>query len=137
MAAAALHRERRSSTELCSLVTATECLRKWPGAVREGAGGGEGKVLHQRVVGMEQLPRAVGMAPSCQSSSSIQTPLSHIAFGFWMLLCGARGRSQCSLWVPCNLLCSVLLWFYGSRYTFMLHLYYESLVVGFRVLTAT
>lgn len=83
------------------------------------------------------LPRAMGMAPSCQSSSSIQTPLSHIAFGFWMLLCGARGRSQCSLWVPCNLLCSVLLWFYGSRYTFMLHLYYESLVVGFRVLTAT
>jgi len=32
--------------------------------VRGGAGGGEGKVLHQRALGME-LHRAVGMALSC------------------------------------------------------------------------
>jgi len=32
-----------------------------------GAAGSEGKGLHQRVVGMEQLPRAVGTAPSSRS----------------------------------------------------------------------
>ena len=32
--------------------------------VRGGAAGGEEKGLHQRVVGMEKLPRAAGMAPS-------------------------------------------------------------------------
>jgi len=40
----------------------------------EGGQGGEGKALPQRVGGMEQLPRAEGMALSCQSSGSVGTP---------------------------------------------------------------
>jgi len=37
-------------------------LRGQHGAVRGGLGGGEGKALRQRVVGMERLPRAAGTA---------------------------------------------------------------------------
>lgn len=36
---------------------------------------------------MEQLPRAVGMAPSCWSSGSVETLLSDTGLGFWAMLC--------------------------------------------------
>ena len=51
------------------------------------AEGGQGKSLPQRVVGMEQLPRAVGTAP-CRCSGSAGTLLSYTGLGFWAVLCG-------------------------------------------------
>ena len=53
MAATDPHRERRGSAELCS-VTATGPEGTAWSCVRGGAAGGEGKGLHQRVVGMER-----------------------------------------------------------------------------------
>ena len=50
--------------------------------VRGGAAGGEGKGLHQRVVGMEQPAQGSGHSPECQSSGSIGISLSDIGFGF-------------------------------------------------------
>ena len=43
---------------------------------------GLGQVLHQRAVGMEQLPRAVSTAPSCRSSGSAGTPRTDTGCGF-------------------------------------------------------
>lgn len=36
------------------------------------------------------LPRAVGTAPHCQSSRSIQTVFSNTGFEFWVVIYGAR-----------------------------------------------
>ena len=62
MAATAPHRERRDSAELCSVtVTGPEGMA-WS-CVRGGAAGGEGKGLHQRVVGMERAAQGSGHSP--------------------------------------------------------------------------
>jgi len=60
MAAAVPHRERRGSTEFCSLVTATEPEEMAWSCVRGGAGGGW---LHQRVEDKEQAPQGSGHSP--------------------------------------------------------------------------
>lgn len=41
-----------------------------------------------------KLPRAMGTAPSCQSSKSVWTPLSDIEFEVWVVLCRARSWAQ-------------------------------------------
>jgi len=81
---AAPHREHRDNAELCSLVTATGTEGMAQSCDREGAGGGEGEVLHWRVEGMAQLPRAAGRALSCWSSGSI---------GFGLTLGGNAGMT--------------------------------------------
>jgi len=48
---------------------------------------------------MEQTAQGSGPGPECQSSGSTGTSLSYIGFRFWVLLCGARRWTQCSLWV--------------------------------------
>lgn len=48
----------------------------------QGRVGCLGNVLPQRVVGVEQLPRAVGTALGCWSSGNVGTSLSDIRFGF-------------------------------------------------------
>ena len=94
MAAAAPHRARVAalSSALCDSDRARG--NAWS-CVRGGAAGGEGKGLHQRAVGMEQLPRAVGAAWSCRNSGSIWTVLSDITeFECWVVLHGAKDWSQ-------------------------------------------
>jgi len=59
-------------------------------------------------VGMEQLPRAVGTAPSC--SRSLWTTLSDTGFGFWVVLRGTRSWTWWSLWVTSNCKHSMILW---------------------------
>lgn len=55
------------------------------------AGYGE-KVLHQRVVGMEQAAQ--------DSGHGLELPeLRDTGFGFWVVPCGARSWTQRSLWV--------------------------------------
>jgi len=41
-----------------------------------------------------RLPRALGTAPSCQSSRSIGKMLSDMEFDFWVVVCGARSWTQ-------------------------------------------
>lgn len=66
--------------------------------VRGGSAGGYREVLPQRVV---------GIAPSCCSLGSVWTaPSGH----FWAMLCGAKGWTQWSLWVPSNSGDSVILY---------------------------
>ena len=45
----------------------------------------------QQAVGMEQAAQGSGHGPKCHSSRSIWTALSDIGFGFWVVLCGAKG----------------------------------------------
>jgi len=71
--------------------------------------GGEGKDLHQRVVGMEQLPRAVGTALGWWSSGSIWTVLSDIGFDFGRS-CVELGIGVDPCLVPSNSAYSVILW---------------------------
>jgi len=74
-----------------------------------GPGGGWGKVLHQKAVGMALA--AQGSGHSCQSSGSLWTTLSDTGFECWAALCGARGWTLWSLCVPSNLGYSAILWF--------------------------
>lgn len=71
--------------------------RKWHGAVPgEGHAGCLEKVLHQRVVSMEQ---AVVTALSCWSSGSVWAAYSDIGFKFGVVLYGVRSWNQGSLWI--------------------------------------
>ena len=81
MAAAAPHRERRGSAELCS-VWQRQGPRERHGDVRGGAAGGEGKGLHHRTVGMERAAQGCGHSPVCWSSGSIWTMRSDMGSGF-------------------------------------------------------
>ena len=62
------------STELCSLTAMGPEGTVWSCA-RGGSGGGQGKAVPQRALGMAQAARAAGTAPSCRSSGSAGTPL--------------------------------------------------------------
>jgi len=64
--------------------------------------GYQGKVLHQRAVGMERAAQGCGHPLSCQSARSVWTPLSEIGFGFSLVVHGARSWTQWSLQVPSN-----------------------------------
>lgn len=50
-----------------------------------------GKILHQRVMGMEEDPQGVVSAPYCWSSRSICTVLSDTGFQFWVALFVDKG----------------------------------------------
>lgn len=52
--------EQRGSTDLCSLVIVTEAEGTAWSCTGEGQAGGQGKVLQQRAVGMEQAPQGSG-----------------------------------------------------------------------------
>jgi len=86
---AAPHREQRGSAQPCSL-----CPRERRGATSE-----EGRVVvRERLCSRGRwewnaLRRAVGEGPSCWSSGSVWV---------WVVLCGARGWTRWSLWVPSN-----------------------------------
>ena len=102
MVAAAAHRERRGSAELCSL-----CQRQGP---REwhGAASGESwveyqkKVLHQGVEDMEQAHQGSGDGPQLPEFKK------HLD-KFWVVLCGARDWTQRSLWILSFLRYSMIL----------------------------
>ena len=68
-----------AAAELCS-VTATGPEGTARSCARGGSGGGQGKAVPQRALGMAQAARAAGTAPSCRSSGSAGTPLSAIGF---------------------------------------------------------
>ena len=70
-------KEWRGSAELCSLVTVTEPKRMAWNCIRGESGWGVSKKFFtQAWWAQNRLPRAVGMAPSCQSSRSVWTTLS-------------------------------------------------------------
>ena len=61
------------------------------------------KVLHQRMNGpWNRLPRAVVMAPSYQSSSTVWTLLSYTRSDFYVVLCGARSWLWSTINDPCG-----------------------------------
>lgn len=80
-------------------------LRKWHGtASGEGQVGDKENVLHQRVVKpWNLLPRAMVMAPTCQSSRSIGRMLSDMGFEFWMVLFSSRELGSAILVSPFQL----------------------------------
>ena len=89
MAAAAPHRERRGSAELCC-VTATGPEGMAWSCVRGGAGkGGRQRVCTRGQQAQNRLPRPVSMAPSYWSSRSIWTTLPELWFDLRVVLCGA------------------------------------------------
>ena len=53
--------------------------------IRESSGGGQGTVLLQRAVGMEQASQGSVHSPEYRSSRSIWTTLSDTGFGFWVV----------------------------------------------------
>lgn len=52
---------------------------------------------------MEQAAQGGGHNPSYWRSSSTQTAISDIGFGFWLVLCGARSRTLMFLVSPFQL----------------------------------
>jgi len=88
MAAAAPQRE------LCSLGTATGPEGMAQSCVREGQVGVRGRFCIRGQWAWNRPPMAVNMALSCQSSRNLLTILSDVGFGFWVVLCGARGLTQ-------------------------------------------
>lgn len=69
--ATSLHREWRGSAELYFLWLWQDKREQHGDVAGEDQVGCQGKVLHQRVVDVEQVPRAVAVAPRCQSSWSV------------------------------------------------------------------
>jgi len=57
-------------------------------------------VLQKRAVGMEQAAQGSEHSAKCRSSGSVWTALSDTEFG--VELCGARGWTPRSSWVPSN-----------------------------------
>ena len=81
---------REWSTELCSLVTEPGPEGTAWSCVRGGAAGGQGRVLHQRAVGMEQAAQSSGHGTELLEFKKIWTTLSEVRFDFWVVLCGAK-----------------------------------------------
>jgi len=93
---------------LCSLVSATEPeVMAW-NCVRGGSCGGQGQVLLQRVVGMEQAAQGSEHSSKLtEFKKHLDTILTHTVY-FWMVLCGHRISTSSSLG-PSNMEYSVIL----------------------------
>lgn len=125
MVTAAPHRERRSNTELCSLVTATALEEMAWSCDRGKVAGGKGKVLHQRAVDMEQLLKAVGPKLP-ELKECLDTTLTHrVDFGCFCVKTGVGLSDPYGSLATCYVLC-----FYGFMVLGMLHL---CLVLGSNV----
>lgn len=66
-----------------------------------GSAGDEGKVLHQKAVGMAQAALGSCHCPELQEfKEHLDNAL--IKFEFWVVPCRAGSSAPCSLWVPFN-----------------------------------
>lgn len=91
---------------------------EWHEAVRGGLDGGHGKVPYQRVVGIDQadqggvhnsvLPELTACLDTAHSVFGHWEQCPNPGFGFQVVLGGAEGWTQWSLWVLSNVSYSVI-----------------------------